>query len=103
VALRRVESTLKRLRAGARTLVVRTNVSEVVDTVVRWAAVGQARHEVHAFDGWTELRVYLLPREFDEHPFLAWRPVLQSPERGFSSGIRSLGATFSSSTPAGAP
>lgn len=79
VALRRVEATLKRLRSGARTLIVRTNVAEVVDAVSRWARIGQARHEVVACDTVTELRVYLLPQDFDEHPFLAWRPPLPNP------------------------
>jgi hypothetical protein len=81
IALRRVETTLKRLRGGARTLVVRTNMNDVIDTVTRWARVGHARHEVVASGTWTELRIYLLPRDFDEHPFLAWRPPLPNPVR----------------------
>lgn len=81
IALRRVETTLKRLRGGARTLIVRTNMNDVIDVVTRWARVGHARHEVVPAEGCTELRVYLLPRDFDEHPFLAWRPALPNPVR----------------------
>ena len=78
IALRRVETTLKRLRAGARALILRTNSPDVLDAVTRWARIGQARHEVVALESFTEVRVYLLPRDFDEHPFLAWRPALPS-------------------------
>ena len=81
IALRRVETTLKRLRGGARTLVIQTNMTDVIEAVTRWARVGHARHEVVASGGCTELRVYLLPQDFDEHPFLAWRPALPNAAR----------------------
>jgi len=76
VAQRRIESVLKKVRPGARTLLIRVDASEVIDTLVRWSRVGRAPHELVRGPAGTELRIYLLPREFDGHPLVAWRPAL---------------------------
>lgn len=84
VALRRVQMTVRALSQGGRTLIVRTDEPEVLDAVTRWARIGGARHDVVESEYWTELRLYLLPRDFGERPFLAWSaplPVLVTDEQ----------------------
>jgi hypothetical protein len=77
VALRRIEAIVKRIRRGARALLVRVDATEVLDVLLDWSSRGGAPVEVAlAGEGIAEIRIYLLPREFDEHPLVAWRPAL---------------------------
>jgi hypothetical protein len=78
VAIRRMESVLKRIRGGARMVIVRTDEPEVVDLIRRWAEAGCARYSVCPRELDTVIRVFLLPHDFDAHPFLAWRPVIMA-------------------------
>jgi hypothetical protein len=80
LAVRRVESLLKKLRGGARELVIRVDGPDVIDVLIGWTRNGSAPHEVvRGKNGALELRVYLLPRDFDAHPLLAFRPALGTP------------------------
>ena len=73
-----MESVLKRVRGGARLVIVRTDEPEVVDLVRRWAEAGCARYNICPRELETAIHIYLLPHDFDAHPFLAWRPVLSA-------------------------
>jgi hypothetical protein len=75
-AVRRVEDLLKRLRAGPRLLCVVTDDSDAVDALLKWARTGGATAVVLRSDDRFDLRIYLLPGDFDGHPLLAWRPTL---------------------------
>lgn len=74
-AIRRIEDLLKRTRGGPRLLRVLADERDVADAVVSWSGVGGARTEIIAGHGRFEVRVYLLPSEFDGHPLVAWRPT----------------------------
>ncbi|MEQ1504645.1 MAG: hypothetical protein ABMB14_20565 [Myxococcota bacterium] len=75
-AVRRLEEVLKRLRSGPRLIALVTDEPEVVDRLTRWASIGRAVHEVRPHPDGSEVCLYLLPTEFGEHPFLAWRPTI---------------------------
>jgi hypothetical protein len=85
VALRRIEAVLKRMRRGARALVVRVDAQEVLELVLRWVAQGGAPYELVRDTVVTELRIYLLPLEFDGHPLLGWRPALHASDRDYAA------------------
>lgn len=89
VALRRLETCLKRVRGGARMLIVRTDEAEVIESILRWAELGRARYTVAHAGYESVIRVFLLPRDFDGHPFLAWRPVLMEVNRMIEAERRS--------------
>lgn len=75
--LRRVEELLKRLRAGPRLLRVLVDEFDTVEALLDWAQLGGAVSEVDHTDRGYDVRVYLLPTEFDGHPLFSWRPVIR--------------------------
>lgn len=67
-------------------VILRTDEAEVVELVQEWAEAGCARHStIESFDSGildAVIRIFLLPHDFDAHPFLAWRPLLTIPDLG---------------------
>lgn len=83
--VRTLESTLLRLRPGARRVVVKVSGRDVLDAVVEWAEEldvpwDQAVPDPGTLEPWIEVHLYLLPVDFDLHPFQAnprRSPILQ--------------------------
>lgn len=75
-----MENALKKARAGARMIVLRTDERDVLELILEWAIAGCARYSVsESYDTGMreiEIRIFLLPHDFGAHPFLAWRPIL---------------------------
>lgn len=78
LACRQVEGLARRLRDGARVLLVAVDHPEAVEAVSAWARRWRAPVEVSATAGRWELRITLLPVAFGEAP-LARRSLAPEP------------------------
>lgn len=80
LASRKVETLARRLRAGARVLLVEVDEPASIDAVSRWARRWCAPYDVTptGADRWV-LRITLLPAEFGEAPLPAVRALAVAP------------------------
>ncbi len=66
--LRDLETALLKGRGGARRVVVRVEVAEVLDAVRDWADDLEVPYTLVAAGEEIEVHLYVLPAEFGEHP-----------------------------------